>query len=338
MVNIEDADSLDSSSSSISKELDSLIKEINSRFGEGAAVLSDTVSKVDVIDTGILELNKCLGVGGWPQGRVIEIYGNPSSGKTTLSIHAMSEAQRAGHKVAFIDVEHAFDRSWAESLGVNVDEMVFVQPSNAEEALEIANMLVKSGQFGLIILDSVAALVTKAELSGDMGDAHVGLLARLMSQALRKLTAEVKAKNVCFMFINQVRDNIAVSGYGPKTVTTGGKALPFYASVRAVVTRVGGVKGKADESDIGNKVQIKIAKNKLAAPFKVASAELLFDSGFCKINESVRFASDIGLIKKAGAWYTYKNEKYQGANAVREFFKSNPDEFEELYNTVSSHQ
>lgn len=321
--------------------LDSVLGEINSKFGKGSAIVfgdSDR-SDIDVIPTGSIDLDAKLGIGGWPRGRITELSGNNQSGKTTLVIHAMKNAQEMGLKVAFIDMEHAFEPNWAETIGVDVDSMVFCQPDSGEEALQVCSMLVESGEFGLVILDSVGALVPKAELDGDIGDSHIGLVARMMGQSLRKISPAVSRTNTSLIFINQIRANIGVQGYGPQTTTTGGKSLPFYASIRGTVSRTGGIKGKTEGEMIGSTVKVKIAKNKLSAPFKTANLDLMFDSGFCPFREVIEIASKSGIIKKGGAWYTLPEDlggdKFQGQVALTTHLKENEDKYNSIRSMIT---
>jgi len=316
----------------------SVLDEINKKHGKGSGVMLGEAESVDidVISTGSLTLDQKLGIGGWPRGRITEIAGNPSSGKTTLTIHGMVEAQKMGLNVAFIDVEHAFDPEWAERLGLDTDKLLFAQPNSAEEAMDIVLTVVESGQFGMVVLDSVGALACKAEIEGDMGDSHIGLVARLMAQSCRKLASVTSNTNTALIFINQMRDNIGVHGYGPKTVTTGGKSLPFFASVRCTVSRTGSVKEKNEfDEPLGNTVKVKMGKNKLAAPFKVADLELMFDSGFCKVKEAITIGVKSGIIKQGGAWYTYGEQKFNGTKNLRKHFLENEEDFKELVSQIT---
>jgi recombination protein RecA len=278
---------------------------------------------VEVVSTGSLALDVALGIGGVPRGRVVEIYGPESSGKTTLTLHVVAESQKMGGTAAFIDAEHALDPGYAEKLGVNVDELLISQPDTGEQALEIADMLVRSGAVDVVVIDSVAALTPKAEIEGEMGDAHVGLQARLMSQALRKLTANIKRSNTLVIFINQIRMKIGVMFGSPET-TTGGNALKFYASVRMDIRRIGAIK-RGDEV-IGNETRVKVVKNKMAPPFKEAHFEILYGEGISRLGEVIELGVKEGLIDKAGAWYSYNGERIgQGKENARQFLKENPD-------------
>ncbi len=284
---------------------------------------TDVVEPVEVISTGSLQLDKALGVGGLPRGRIIEIYGPESSGKTTLTLHAIANCQKNGGTCAFIDAEHALDIGYAQKLGVNVSELLISQPDTGEQGLEIMDQLVNSGAVDLIIIDSVAALTPKAEIEGDMGDSHMGLQARLMSQALRKVTATAKKTNCTVIFINQLRMKIGVMFGSPET-TTGGNALKFYASVRLDIRRTGTIK-KGDEA-IGNETKVKVVKNKVAPPFKEVNFDIMFGSGINKEGEIIDLAVAKGIMDKSGAWYAYKGEKIgQGRDNVREFLRTNPD-------------
>lgn len=295
------------------------ISQVEKAFGKGAILrLGDRVGvKMPHIPTGIPKLdNEVLGIGGFPRGRIVEIYGPESSGKTTIALQVIAEAQREGGMAALIDVENAFDPTWAALNGVNVDDLLVSQPECAEEALEIADYLVSSGGFSVVVIDSVAALVPRAELEGNMGQANVGLQARLMSQAMRKLTGITNRTGTCVVFINQIREKVGVT-YGSNETTAGGRALKFYASVRLDVRRIGAVKGSGDEI-IGNKVKIKAAKNKCAAPFRTCEVDLLFDCGFDTIGEVIDAAAAKGILVKSGAWYSMNGENIgQGKNQVR---------------------
>jgi recombination protein RecA len=281
------------------------------------------VRDVDIISTGSLGLDLALGVGGLPRGRVIEIYGPESSGKTTLTLQVIAEAQKMGGTAAFVDAEHALDPVYAGKLGVNVDELLVSQPDTGEQALEITDMLVRSGSVDVVVVDSVAALTPKAEIEGDMGDSHMGLQARLMSQALRKLTANIKRSNTMVIFINQIRMKIGVVFGNPET-TTGGNALKFYASVRLDIRRTGAIK-KGDEV-IGNETRVKVVKNKVAPPFRQAEFQILYGQGISREGEIIDMGVNHGYIEKSGAWYSYNGERIgQGKENVREFLKQNPD-------------
>lgn len=307
------------------KALQAAIAAIEKNFGKGSIMKFDTdvVELVEVISTGSLQLDKALGVGGLPRGRIIEIYGPESSGKTTLTLHAIANCQKNGGTCAFIDAEHALDIGYAQKLGVNVSELLISQPDTGEQGLEIMDQLVNSGAVDLIIVDSVAALTPKAEIEGDMGDSHMGLQARLMSQALRKVTATAKKTNCTVIFINQLRMKIGVMFGSPET-TTGGNALKFYASVRLDIRRTGTIK-KGDEA-IGNETKVKVVKNKVSPPFKEVSFDIMFGSGINKEGEIIDLAVAKGILDKSGAWYSYNGEKIgQGRDNVREFLRTNPD-------------
>ena len=308
------------------KALAAALGQIERQFGKGAVMrMGDgtAVRDIDVISTGSLALDVALGIGGVPRGRVVEIYGPESSGKTTLTLHVVSECQKLGGTAAFIDAEHALDPGYAEKLGVNVDELLISQPDTGEQALEIADMLVRSGAVDVVVVDSVAALTPKAEIEGEMGDAHVGLQARLMSQALRKLTANIKRSNTLVIFINQIRMKIGVMFGNPET-TTGGNALKFYASVRMDIRRTGAIK-RGDEV-IGNETRVKVVKNKLAPPFKEANFEILYGEGISRLGEVLELGVKEGLVEKSGAWYSYNGERIgQGKENARQFLKDNPE-------------
>ena len=292
------------------------------------------IEDVEVIPTGSLALDAALGVGGYPKGRIIEIYGPESSGKTTLAIHAMAEAQRSGGIAAFIDAEHAFDRFYAAKLGVNVDDLFISQPDNGEQALEIADQLIRSSAIDIIVIDSVAALTPKAEIEGDMGDNKVGLQARLMSQALRKLTASISKTNTTCIFINQLREKIGVMFGNPET-TTGGNALKFYSSVRMDIRRVTTIKD--GDTPIGNQVRVKIVKNKVAPPFRKAEFEITFGEGISHAGEVVDLGVDLGIIKKSGSWFSYGEPRLgQGRDAVKKLIKENPELSAEIEEKITA--
>ncbi|RFA26381.1 recombinase RecA [Alkalilimnicola ehrlichii] len=313
------------------KALGVALGQIEKQFGKGAVMrMGDAraVRDVAVIPTGSLTLDLALGIGGLPRGRVVEIYGPESSGKTTLTLQVVAEAQKMGGTAAFVDAEHALDPDYAEKLGVNVDELLVSQPDTGEQALEIADMLVRSGAVDVVIVDSVAALTPKAEIEGEMGDSHVGLQARLMSQALRKLTANIKRSNTLVIFINQIRMKIGVMFGSPET-TTGGNALKFYSSVRLDIRRLGALK-KGDEV-IGNETRVKVVKNKMAPPFKQAEFEILYGEGISHEGELIDLGVKEGFVDKAGAWYSYNGDRIgQGKDNVRNFLKDNPQIAEQI--------
>ncbi len=316
------------------KALDTAITQIERQFGKGSVMkLGDrTAIKWPVIPTGSIALDLALGIGGLPRGRVVEIYGPESSGKTTLALHAVAEAQARGGVAAFIDAEHALDVSYAKKLGVNCDELLVSQPDTGEQALEIADMLIRSGAVDVLIIDSVAALVPKAEIEGDMGDTHVGLQARLMSQALRKLTATINKTNTCLIFINQIRMKIGVMFGSPET-TSGGNALKFYASVRLDIRRIGAIKD-AGES-MGNRSKVRVVKNKMAPPFKEAEFDLMYGEGISKTGDLLDAGVNMEIIDKSGAWYSFDGERIgQGRENVKRFFKENPETYEKALTLV----
>jgi recombination protein RecA len=316
------------------KALAAALAQIEKNFGKGSIMKfdADSVEEIPVYRTGSLSLDAALGVGGIPRGRIIEIYGPESSGKTTLTLQVVADAQKQGGTCAFIDAEHALDTSYAQKLGVNFDEFLISQPDTGEQALEIVDTLVSSGAVDLIIIDSVAALVPKAEIEGEMGDSHMGIQARLMSQALRKLTANTKRMNCTLIFINQLRMKIGVMFGSPET-TTGGNALKFYASVRLDIRRTGSI--KKGEDVIGNDTKVKVVKNKVAPPFKEAEFEILFGEGVSKLGEVIDLGVAYKLVDKAGAWYSYNGEKIgQGKDNTREYLKSKPELAEEIEQKV----
>ena len=308
------------------KALSAALGQIERQFGKGAVMRMGDVSAVrdiESVSTGSLTLDIALGIGGLPKGRICEIYGPESSGKTTLTLQVVAEAQKAGGTCAFVDAEHALDPSYAEKLGVQVDDLLVSQPDTGEQALEITDMLVRSGAVDVVVVDSVAALTPKAEIEGEMGDSHVGLQARLMSQALRKLTANIKRSNTLVIFINQIRMKIGVMFGSPET-TTGGNALKFYSSVRMDIRRIGAIK-KGDEV-IGNETRVKVVKNKMAPPFKQAEFEILYGEGSSREGELIDLGVKEGIVDKSGAWYSYKGDRIgQGKDNVRNFLKENPE-------------
>ena len=316
------------------KALQAAMEKIEKSFGKGSIMKmgDDNVEQVEVIPTGSIALNVALGVGGYPKGRIIEIFGPESSGKTTLAIHAIAEVQKAGGIAAFIDAEHAFDRFYASKLGVNIDDLYISQPDNGEQALEIAEQLIRSSAIDIIVIDSVAALIPKAEIEGDMGDNKVGLQARLMSQALRKLTSAVSKTRTTCIFINQLREKIGVMFGNPET-TTGGNALKFYASVRLDIRP--GQPIKDGEEILGKLTKVKVVKNKVAPPFRKAEFDIMFGEGISHSGEIIDLGSDLGIIKKSGSWYSYNDTKLgQGRDAAKQCIADNPELAEELENLI----
>ena len=316
------------------KALNAALSQIEKQFGRGAVMLmgdGSPVANIQAISTGSLGLDIALGIGGLPKGRVVEIFGPESSGKTTLTLQVIAQCQKMGGTAAFVDAEHALDPGYAEKLGVKIDELLVSQPDTGEQALEITDMLVRSSAVDVVIVDSVAALTPKAEIEGEMGDQHMGLQARLMSQALRKLTANIKRSNTLVIFINQIRMKIGVMFGSPET-TTGGNALKFYASVRLDIRRTGAIK-KGDEV-VGNETRVKVVKNKVAPPFKQADFEILYGQGTCRLGEIIELGVKLNLIDKAGAWYSYKGNRIgQGKDNVRQHLQENPaiaDEIEKI--------
>ena len=307
------------------KALGAALMQIEKQFGKGSVMRMGDVAAsrdIDVVSTGSLGLDIALGCGGLPRGRVVEIYGPESSGKTTLTLQVIAEMQKMGGTAAFVDAEHALDPSYAEKIGVNVDDLLVSQPDTGEQALEITDMLVRSGAVDIVVVDSVAALTPKAEIEGDMGDSHMGLQARLMSQALRKLTGNIKRSNTLVIFINQIRMKIGVMFGNPET-TTGGNALKFYASVRLDIRRIGSV--KKGEEVIGNETRVKVVKNKVAPPFRQAEFEILYGEGISFLGELVDLGVNYGFIQKAGSWYSYGNDKIgQGKDNAKAYLKENP--------------
>ena len=318
------------------KALDLAVSHIKKQFGDGAIMSLGQRSAargVEVVKTGALSLDIALGIGGVPRGRVVEIYGPESSGKSTLATHIVASAQRNGGLAAYIDAEHALDPAYAAKIGVSIDDLMISQPDSGEEALNIAELLARSNAVDVIVIDSVAALVPKAELDGEIGDAFVGLQARMMSQALRKLTAALARSNTCAVFINQVREKIGVM-YGNPETTTGGRALKFYSSVRLDIRRIGGIKGP-DNSEIGNRVRVKVVKNKMAAPFQVAEFDILFNEGISRTGSVIDLGVTFNIIDKKGAWFSYEGRRLgQGRETVREEFKQNPELFEEVESKI----
>ena len=308
------------------KALEAALGQIERQYGKGSVMrLGDNpvAQNIETISTGSLGLDIALGIGGLPKGRIVEIFGPESSGKTTLTLHAIAEAQKQGGTAAFIDAEHALDPIYAEKLGVDLDNLLVSQPDTGEQALEIADMLVRSGAVDIVVIDSVAALTPKAEIEGEMGDAHVGLQARLMSQALRKLTANIKRTNTLVIFINQIRMKIGVMFGNPET-TTGGNALKFYSSVRLDIRRVGAIKNK--DEVIGNDTKVKVVKNKLAPPFKEVRFEILYGEGISRLGEVIDLGVEHGLIQKAGAWYSYNGDKIgQGKENAKQWLRDHPE-------------
>ncbi len=319
------------------KTLEQVLADIEKQFGKGAVMKlgEQEHTKIDVIPSGSLSLDIALGIGGYPKGRIIEIYGPESSGKTTFALHAIAEAQKRGGRVAFIDAEHSLDPKYAANLGVNTDELLLSQPDNGEQALEICEALVRSGAISIVVIDSVAALVPQAEIEGEMGDSHVGLQARLMSQALRKLSGVINKTNTICIFINQLREKVGIMFGNPET-TPGGRALKFYASVRLEIRRSEQIKAGTDIT--GNKTNIKVVKNKMAPPFKTCSVDIMYGQGVSVEGEIVDLASEAGILEKSGAWYAYNGEKIgQGKENVKELLRKNPELKEELEKKVRIH-
>ena len=318
------------------KSLESTISQIERNFGKGSVMRlgERDIVEIDAISSGSLSLDVALGIGGLPKGRIVEIYGPESSGKTTLALHVIAEAQKKNGTCAFIDAEHALDPVYAKKLGVNTDEMLISQPDNGEQALEIADTLVNSSAIDVLVIDSVAALVPRAEIEGDMGDSHMGLHARLMSQALRKLTGSIARSQSLVIFINQIRQKIGVMFGNPET-TTGGNALKFYASVRMDIRRIGAIKDR--DEVIGNQTRVKIVKNKLAPPFKTVEFDIMYGEGISKTGEILDLASKSGLVEKSGAWYSYKGDRIgQGRENAKAYLKENPDTASEIEESIRS--
>lgn len=317
--------------------LEQALKQIEKQFGKGSIMKlgEQTDRQISTVSSGSLALDIALGVGGYPRGRIIEIYGPESSGKTTVALHAIAEVQKQGGQAAFIDAEHALDPVYAEKLGVNIDELLLSQPDTGEQALEIAEALVRSGAVDIIVIDSVAALVPKAEIEGEMGDAHVGLQARLMSQALRKLSGAINKSKTIAIFINQIREKVGVMFGNPET-TPGGRALKFYASVRLEVRRAEQI--KQDNDMVGNKTKIKVVKNKVAPPFKTADVDIMYGEGISKEGEIIDMGAELDIIQKSGAWYSYKDERLgQGRENAKQFLKENPHIMEEIAREIRQH-
>ncbi len=312
------------------KALQATLDRLDKSYGKGTVMRlgDDAIEDLDVISAGSISLNRALGVGGYPKGRVVEIYGPESSGKTTLAIHAIAEAQKKGGIAAIIDAEHAFDQQYAQNLGVDTENLLISQPDNGEQALEIADNLIRSGALDIIVIDSVAALTPKAEIEGEMGDSQMGLQARLMSKALRKLTSSISKANTCCIFINQLREKIGVMFGNPET-TTGGNALKFYSSVRVDIRRSTAIKN-ADKV-LGNRTRVKIVKNKVAPPFQQAEFDIMYGQGISKIGEIIDLGVEYNIINKSGSWYSYADTKLgQGRDAVKDILKDNPELLDEL--------
>ena len=319
------------------KTLDQVLQDIEKQFGKGSVMKlgSNEVRQIDVIPSGSIALDMILGIGGYPKGRIIEIYGPESSGKTTFALHAIAEAQKLGGRVAFIDAENSLDPQYAQKLGVNIDELLLSQPDNGEQALEICEALVRSGAISVIVIDSVAALVPQAEIEGEMGDSHVGLQARLMSQALRKLAGVINKTNTVAIFINQLREKVGVM-FGNPEVTPGGRALKFYSSIRLEIRRAEQLKLGTDI--VGNKTTIKVVKNKMAPPFKSCTVDIMYGEGVSHEGELVDLATEANIIEKSGAWYSYKGEKIgQGKENVKELLKKNKELANEIEDKVRIH-
>lgn len=320
------AEDMDQKQASRARAIEAAVSQIEKQFGKGSVMKlgqKEAAIKVEAIPTGSIAFDLALGIGGFPRGRVVEVFGPEATGKTTLGLHVIAEAQKRGGQAAFIDAEHALDPHYAASVGVDVDNLLISQPDYGEQALEIAEVLVRSGAVDVIVVDSVAALVPKAELEGEMGDAHMGLQARLMSQALRKLTAIVSRSKTCFIFVNQIREKIGVFIGSPET-TTGGRALKFYASMRIDIRRVTAL--REGDNIVGNRVKVKIVKNKMAPPFREAEFDIIYGKGISREGDLVDCGVNVGLIEKTGTWYSYKGERLgQGRENVKKLFQENPD-------------
>jgi recombination protein RecA len=319
------------------EQLKKTLLDIEKQYGKGSVMrLGDKpLEKIDAISSGAISLDIALGIGGYPRGRIIEIYGHESSGKTTIALHAIAEAQKLGGYVAFIDAEHALDPVYASQLGVDIDNLILSQPDTGEQALEITEALIRSNAVDMVVVDSVAALVPEAEISGEMGDSHVGLQARLMSQAMRKLSGIINKTNSTVIFINQIREKVGIM-FGNPEVTPGGRALKFYSSVRLEIRR--GEQLKQGQDLIGNKVNIKVVKNKVAPPFKSATLDLIYGKGISRSGDVLDLASDADIIKKSGSWYSYNDQKIgQGRDNAKKFLEENPEIYEEVTNKVKDH-
>lgn len=318
------------------KALEAAIAQIEKQFGDGSIMTlgkHSAAREMSVIKTGAVTLDLALGIGGVPRGRIVEIFGPESSGKSTLATHIVASAQKNGGLAAYIDAEHALDPAYAAKIGVNLDELMISQPDSGEEALNIAEMLARSNALDVIVIDSVAALVPKSELEGEIGDSFMGLQARMMSQALRKLTASLSKSNTCAIFINQIREKIGVMFGNPET-TTGGRALKFYASIRMDIRRIGGIKGP-DNTDVGNRVKVKVVKNKMAPPFQVSEFDIMFNEGISRIGSILDLGVDMGIVEKKGTWFSYNGNRLgQGREAAREELKKNPKFVEEIEKAI----
>ena len=314
--------------------LDNALRQIEKQFGKGSIMKlgEESHRKIATVPSGSLALDVALGIGGYPRGRIIEVYGPESSGKTTVALHAIAEAQKQGGQVAFIDAEHALDPTYAQALGVNTEELLLSQPDTGEQALEICEALIRSGAVDIVVVDSVAALVPRAEIEGEMGDSHVGLQARLMSQALRKLSGAINKSNTVAIFINQIREKVGVM-FGNPEVTPGGRALKFYSSVRLEVRRAETLKQGTDI--IGNKARIKVVKNKVAPPFKQVEVDIMYGEGISRVGELLDMAADVDIVQKSGAWYSYKEERMgQGRENSKQYLIENPDKLEEIHDAI----